>query len=258
MTQSIEVLSIAAVSLGLGHTLLGPDHYIPFVAMSRAGRWSLRKTLVVTVLCGLGHVASSAVLGVLGMVLGVAVLKLNVVEGYRGDVAAWLMLAFGLVYFSWGVRRAIRGQPHTHWHAHADGRLHAHKHVHHSDHLHAHAAENVPAPTAAESEDAIAAGENDAGRSGRMTPWILFTVFLFGPCEPLIPLLMYPAAEGAGWAVIWVTVLFAAATLAAMTAVVCAMYVGMARFRFERFERYSHALAGFAVMACGVAIIAGL
>ena len=28
-----------------------------------------------------------------------------------------------------------------------------------------------------------------------LTPWILFTIFVFGPCEPLIPLVMFPAAE---------------------------------------------------------------
>lgn len=28
-----------------------------------------------------------------------------------------------------------------------------------------------------------------------LTPRILFTIFVFGPCEPLTPILMYPAAK---------------------------------------------------------------
>ena len=67
MTDSIIVLCGTAASIGFLHTLLGPDHYLPFVAMSRAGGWSLKKTTVVTVLCGMGHVLSSVVLGFIGI-----------------------------------------------------------------------------------------------------------------------------------------------------------------------------------------------
>ena len=66
MTSELGTLSFAAVSVGFLHCVGGPDHYLPFVAMSRGGLWSLRKTLLVTTLCGIGHVAGSAVLGLLG------------------------------------------------------------------------------------------------------------------------------------------------------------------------------------------------
>jgi len=113
MIDGAIVLYSTAASVAFVHTLLGPDHYLPFVAMSRAGGWSRRKTIVITVLCGLGHVLSSAVLGLIGIALGIAAFKLEWIEQFRGDLAGWLLLAFGLVYFLWGVRRAIRNQPHS-------------------------------------------------------------------------------------------------------------------------------------------------
>ena len=63
------LLGFAAL-LGFTHTLTGPDHYLPFVAMSRIGRWSLSKTVAITIACGIGHVAGSVVLGMLGIALG--------------------------------------------------------------------------------------------------------------------------------------------------------------------------------------------
>jgi len=62
MTADLMTLSSAALLIGFVHCVCGPDHYIPFVAMSRVGVWSLRKTLLVTVICGIGHVLGSAAL----------------------------------------------------------------------------------------------------------------------------------------------------------------------------------------------------
>src|SRR5437879_4637524 len=83
MTHLLDPLTLAAMSIAFFHTVLGPDHYVPFVAMSRAGRWSLAKTTIVTLLCGIGHVGSSAILGVVGVGLGVAVFKLKTIEAFR-------------------------------------------------------------------------------------------------------------------------------------------------------------------------------
>ena len=91
-----------------------------------------------------------------------------------------------------------------------------------------------------------------------MTPWVLFTIFLFGPCEPLIPMLMYPAAKGNMGGVILVTTVFGAVTITTMMAIVALAYVGIGALRFNPLQRYAHALAGFVVLACGAAIKAGL
>lgn len=84
---------------------------------------------------------------------------------------------------------------------------------------------------------------------------MLFTIFVFGPCEPLIPLLLYPAAQASWVGVTWVVVVFAAATLATMAGAVWVAQAGLARLRFDALERYLHALAGTTVALCGLAIL---
>jgi ABC-type nickel/cobalt efflux system permease component RcnA len=237
MDAELWTLSFTAFSIGTVHTLLGPDHYVPFVAMSRAGGWSWRKTLVITLISGLGHVGSSVVLGALGLMMGLAIQRVEGLESARGDIAAWMLIGFGLMYLVWGVMHAARGRSHSHLHVHDDGTVHVHPHDHASDHLHAH--------------------ERADGRQN-LTPWILFTIFLFGPCEPLIPLLLYPAAEASWWGVVIVTLLFTVATLGTMTLMVGLLAGGFQLVRLDTFERYAHALAGAMVMLCGAAVKFGL
>lgn len=238
--------------MGFFHTLIGPDHYLPFVAMARIGRWSLGRTLGVTLLCGIGHVAGSIVIGFIGIGCGIALFKLESIEAFRAEIAGWLLLAFGLTYFTYGLWRAIRNQPHSHVHVHEDGTIHTHKHTHTDEHLHVHAGNpqsSIPAT----------AGElHPQSKEPRLTPWVLFTIFLFGPCEPLIPFLMYPAAQADYRSVGLVAGLFGATTLATMTAIVAALYLGATAIPFARFHRYAHAMAGFVIVCCGVAVKAGM
>ncbi len=229
-----------AAFIGFFHTLTGPDHYIPFIAMSKAGRWPLTKTLAITFACGIGHVLSSVVLGFVGVAASLALANLEWFEGLRGDLAAWLLFGFGFAYMVWGLRQALRNQPHTHLHVHADGAVHGHVHTHHEDHAHPHAT------------------AEDGGGAARMTPWILFTIFVFGPCEPLIPILMYPALKLNFGSVLVVATVFAVCTIGTMLTVVAAAHWGLTRLPIARLERYSHALAGLALAACGGAMLAGL
>jgi sulfite exporter TauE/SafE len=237
MDQStLYALISLAIFIGITHTIMGPDHYIPFVAMSRAGKWSIGKTTLITVLCGIGHVLSSAVIGLFGVALGLAVGGLEAIEAVRGDIAGWLLLGFGVAYTAWGVHRAIRNKPHTHPHIHEDGEPHIHEHAHQSDHVHAH--------------------ETEKSNRSIFTTWTLFTIFIFGPCEPLIPQLMYPAAKGNWFAVVAVTAAFGLATIGMMTILTVAGFYGLKRI--PSMDRYSHAIAGIAIVMCGVAIKMGL
>ena len=114
MTNEIILLAGTAASIGFFHTLLGPDHYLPFIFMAKARKWSMFKTSWVTVACGIGHVGSSILLGIIGFTFGIALGKLEMFEGIRGDLAAWAFVLFGLAYFIWGLRRAIVNKPHKH------------------------------------------------------------------------------------------------------------------------------------------------
>ena len=231
MPPEITLLCGTAATIGILHTLFGPDHYLPFIVMSRARRWSLTRTAVITVLCGIGHVFSSVLLGLVGVAFGIAVTRLEAFEGLRGSLAAWLLIGFGFAYFVWGVQRAIRNRPHQHVHAHGDGDVHAHQHTHHSEHAHPHGA-----------------------TSRNLTPWILFTIFVFGPCEPLIPILMYPAARNSLPGMILVAAVFALSTIGTMLSVVMLSAWGVSFARLGPLERYTHALAGAAICLSGLAI----
>lgn len=85
MTAQLSALTIAAASVGFIHTILGPDHYLPFAVLSWARNWSAAKTGLITALCGLGHVVSSVILGLVGVSLGLAIRKLEFVESFRGQ-----------------------------------------------------------------------------------------------------------------------------------------------------------------------------
>jgi ABC-type nickel/cobalt efflux system permease component RcnA len=233
MNSEIMLLCGTAASLGFIHTALGPDHYLPFIVMTRARQWSMAKSAWITFLCGIGHVGSSVVLGLIGVFVGIQVMKLEAFEAFRGSIAAWLLIGFGFAYFMWGVHRAIRNRPHRHVHEHDDHgeHEHEHEHVHTSDHMHVH-----------------------NRKKANITPWILFTIFVFGPCEPLIPLLMYPAAENSILGTFLVATVFSVVTIGTMLTIVLLSAWGVSFAKLGRFERYTHALAGAAICLSGLAV----
>ncbi|RLE41499.1 hypothetical protein DRJ16_06205 [Candidatus Woesearchaeota archaeon] len=231
MNTEIAILCWTAASLGFIHTVLGPDHYLPFIVMNRARKWSATKTAWITFACGLGHVLSSVVLGLIGIAFGVAVMKLEAFEAFRGNLAAWALIGFGFAYAAWGIHRGVRNRPHTHLHLEGEGAP-AHSHHHEGEHTHSH----------------------EPAAKANITPWVLFTIFVLGPCEPLIPLLMYPAAKHSLLGTVLVAVVFSAVTIGTMMGIVMATSWGVSFARFGRLERWTHALAGGAICLSGLAI----
>jgi sulfite exporter TauE/SafE len=232
MATELNALIIAAASIAFFHTILGPDHYLPFIMMSWSRKWSVVKTALITLLCGMGHIGSSVVLGLIGVAMGLAVNKLEVVESVRGNLAAWLLIAFGLVYFVWGLRRASQKKSHVHSHTHAAEVAHEHLHNHHREHAHIH----------------------DDKTTLSITPWALFVIFIFGPCEPLIPILMYPAAKNSSFGLLVVTCVFGIVTIATMLGVVLLSVAGVNFIQLTSLRRFSHAIAGATICLCGLAI----
>lgn len=110
-------LALGAVTVAALHTL-APDHWAPFAAVARAQRWPVGRTIRVTVLCGTGHVTASALLGLLGLFLGLEVMQ---AVGQRMEaVAGILLITFGLLYAFWGLRRSLGHRLHGHAHSHYD------------------------------------------------------------------------------------------------------------------------------------------
>lgn len=218
MNQDISLLTATAAFIGIMHTLLGPDHYVPFIVLARSNRWPFKKTARVTLLCGLAHILSSIILGLIGIAFTLSISNIEALEAFRGNLAGWALIAFGLVYFAWGLKKAYGPNQLSHDHEHtAEFPFHKKK-------------------------------------SRPMTPWVLFLIFAFGPCEPLIPLLMYPAAKSSIVGVVVVTAVFGLATVLTMLGVVALSLKGLGHINFHQWERYTHAVAGAAICFCGVSI----
>jgi nickel/cobalt exporter len=230
MSEEI-ILILTAISIGFVHTVIGPDHYLPFIAIAKARNWKKRMTTIIVILCGIGHVFSSVIIGLIGIAMGIAISSLTSIEAFRGNIAGWLLIAFGLLYTLWGIKKAAQNKKHTHLHFHHDGIIHEHGHNHEDEHAHVHLSEKKP-----------------------ITPWVLFIIFILGPCEPLIPLVMYPAAMHHYSLVIVVSIVFGIVTIGTMLVMTFLGIYGINMLPVNKLEKYMHALAGFAILMCGVTI----
>ncbi|MCJ7802093.1 MAG: sulfite exporter TauE/SafE family protein [Candidatus Marinimicrobia bacterium] len=228
--MELQILVWTAISIGFIHTIIGPDHYLPFIMIARARQWKITKTMWVTLLCGIGHILGSVILGVIGVVLGISIGLLENVESIRGDIASWLLIGFGIAYTVWGIRIGWRSAEHTHDHEHNEHELHQHSHHHLGRHSHLH------------------------GDPKSITPWALFIIFVLGPCEPLIPILMYPAAQGSWLDLIWVTLAFGITTITTMTLIVYIISKGLLKIELGFLEKYAHAIAGLIIALAGLSI----
>jgi sulfite exporter TauE/SafE len=211
MTTEFQILLMTAASVGFLHTILGPDHYLPFIMIGKARDWTLKKTLWLTFLCGVGHVLSSVVIGLIGIAIGAQLQKIELLEGFRGNLAAWALIAFGLAYAVWGLKHIFRP-----------------------------AREKIK--------------DEGAAQTKKITPWVLFIIFVLGPCEVLIPVLMYPAANESFGAVLTVTGVFGVTTLATMLGAVFLASYGLSFISIKPLEKYTHAIAGMVIFLSGMAI----
>jgi sulfite exporter TauE/SafE len=228
--STFSVLLGTAFTIGFIHTLIGPDHYLPFILLAKARDWKLKKTLWITFICGVGHVLSSVIIGLIGIVAGIAVAKLEGVESVRGNIASWVLIAFGFVYGIWGLYHGLKGKKHVHPHIHLNGSEHVHEHSHEGEHIHLHITKRD------------------------ITIWTLFIIFVLGPCEPLIPLVMYPAIHYDWFGIAAVTFVFGGITILTMMTLVGLASFGLLKLRLQFLSRYVHALAGAIIALSGLAI----
>lgn len=255
MDTNLSVLIPLAASVGFVHTLFGPDHYVPFIVMARARSWSWLKTALITIGCGIGHVGSSILIGIIGIALGIGVEKLQGFESVRGDWAAWALLIFGLGYLAWGIWKGMKNKPHRHIHMHPGGEVHIHSHEHDSAHTLMQQAVKGPVNPTKLHFEGRHEHAHEQKEAVNLTPWILFLVFVLGPCEPLIPVFIYPAARHSAEGVIWVSVIFSLITILTMLTMVFLGLFGLKKISFAGFERWMHATAGAIIALSGAGII---
>ena len=221
------VLVVSAATLGVIHTLLGPDHYLPFIVLSKARKWTRTRTLWITFISGVGHVAGSVILGMIGIAMGISLSKLEAFEASRGSLVGWMLIAFGILYTAYGVYKYMKRGAHMHPPAFLRPKSIKHAHLH------------------------LDVNEIEEDHAGRLTPWILFLIFVFGPCEVLIPMLIYPAANQSGMGVFLVALVFGIATIGTMMLVVFLGYQGLSMVRFKGREHLLHLFAGLVILLAG-------
>ena len=208
------ILSVSAVSLAFFHAL-APDHWLPFVALAKGSRWSMKQLSLIATLAGIGHVASSLLIGLVGLWAGWMVHRTEGLEAWRGSAVMWLLIGFGIAYALWGLKHA----------------QHPHPHLTVQDAVKAYAARRV---------------------------WILIAILVFGPCEPLVPLMFLAYKEG--MAAVWiVSLVFSLVTIAMVVGQSCLTYAGVRLINVPWMERYAHALSGIVIVLTAIFVmIAGV
>jgi threonine/homoserine/homoserine lactone efflux protein len=83
----------------------------------------------------------------------------------------------------------------------------------------------------------------------------MFIIFLLGPCEPMIPLLYFPAAQHSWYGMLLLIIIYTLCTLAAMITMVVLGYFGLAFIKTDQLEKYMHALGGLTIFICGVGMV---
>ena len=212
---TLTILLSLAVADAVLHTLAGPDHYLPFIMIAKSRGYSMLRALVWTFLCGIGHVGSALLIALVFMYASHLLSESNMewLNENRGNLAAWALIGFGAAYLIYSLRKS--------W-------LHHH-------HTHRHGQELI------------------AHNKGNITPWVIFIIFVLGPCEALLPLLGPAATLGAG-AVAIVTIVFSICTIATMMLTVALGVKGLSMLRFPWLEHHSGEVAGATIMLCGIGI----
>jgi hypothetical protein len=229
MQMEIQVMIIAAMSVSFLHTIAGPDHYLPFIALSRSRGWSLSKTIFWTIICGCGHVWSSVLLGLIAAAIGWSVAGVEILQGIRGGLAGWALVLFGIAYSFWGIWKLKRGKAHRHFDMEYDGSLVVYEHDH-----------NRPAMRR---------------EKHTVTPWVMFLIFLLGPCEPMIALLYFPAAQHSWTGMLLLICVYTVCTLATMVVMVMMGYYALSFFNSGKLEKYMHPLGGLTIFICGAGMV---
>ena len=232
--MELNVLYFSAASLGFFHTVLGPDHYVPFIVLSKARNWSKSKTLWITFISGLGHVGSTILLGIIGVALGISINKLESIDEFRGEIVGWMLFIFGIIYLLYGIYKLAEHKTHQ-----------GHSHF-----------LNFLLPKNARNLHHLSSDENEVRKSKQagLTSWMLFLIFVLGPCEVLIPLLIFPAAQHSTFGILMVTFIFSLATIVTMLAIVYLGYNGSKQLKLKGNGVYVHIIAGLVLAFLGISI----
>lgn len=216
-------LYITAASVAFLHSLANPSHYMPFVALGKARGWGIWRTVSAAALCGLGHVLGFAAVAAVGFALGRGLDLFRAFAEHGEFYAGLAFLLFGLGYFAYGLWAGLSGAGSCG----GDGRL--------------------------------SCGGERVGVGRSKSFWILFFIFALGPCDAVLPVILYPALEGDIWALAVAGAVFYSVTVLTMSLATAALYKGitLANFGGGFAHRWAHAISGLVIAAAAAFLLAG-
>ena len=219
------LLFLSSCATAVIHALI-PDHWLPFVLMSRSRRWSEGRTVGTVALAGLVHVLVS--FGVAAIAIGFASTPARLLAESLGAtlemLAGMLLILFGLVYGILAHRREARAHPHGGESPGKAERPHAHGHL------------------------------LERWFHGGVSAGALVAIIGVSPCVLLQPILFGAAARGHG--VLAATAVgFAVCTIGTMIGVTMVAIRGMRRFELPLFARYGDLISGLLIAGLGLFVV---
>ncbi len=234
MTQTTYLLIATAGATALFHTLI-PDHWLPFVLVARSQNWTLRKTFLTTLISALFHVALSLGLGILALYLG---REFILAVGERLElIAGWALAFFGAVYTLYFL---VGGGQHQHYFP-GHGEHHPHEDYQTKDNQ---VSEGPSKP-------------HILSRHLGNRPWgaiALAAVVGLNPCVLAIPLVFATIAED-GWALLGVSLAFAATSVIVLVGASVLAYSGLKHLRLTFLNKYGEVISGLLITLVGLTMI---
>lgn len=217
---ALTAIAVTGFGIAFFHAAI-PTHWLPFVLTARVQRWSGAKTIAITALAGAGHVAVTAVLGVLITWFGTA-LSASIGEWFP-RIAGAVLLLFGCYY----IVRQIVGKGHVHF-------AYPHEHLHEAGmDRHDHG------PQRTSDRAAIAS---------------LLAFLTFSPCEGFLPI--YVSGIRYGWlGFALLTVILSVATVAGMILFTSLTLAGLGKIKLGALEKHESALMGALLCLVGVLVL---
>lgn len=237
LDAALTTIALTGFTVAFFHAAI-PTHWLPFVLVARARKWSRAKTLAVTAGAGIGHVALTSLLGLVIAWFG---FRLDEQLGAKTFpwIAGGLLLAFAAFYF-W---RQATGRGVMHHHPPGSS--------HHPDEQCGHEHEHVPSHWQEEMKDSplVSRASGDwAAISG------LLVMLTLSPCEGFLP--VYLSGVRFGWrGFVVLSAILAIATLVGMTLFTWLALLGFEKIRIKNFERYEAGLLGSLFAMLGVLVL---
>lgn len=202
-SMDINILTSVFI-IAFSHTIIGVDHYLPFIFLSKANNWSFSKTILLTLFCGLIHIISALGISYCAKYMYLPFLSTS----FRSSIVGWLFISFGLIYLLISIKKSLKDKYKI---------------------------------------------EYLINKKTIYT--MLFTVFLVGPCEPLIPIVLLPSLQGNTNLIIISVLTFSITTIFTMILSVAISLQGINMVFKAIPVRLMNIIAGLILIFCGSGIL---